>query len=62
MTAQGKDEVRHPGYVVPQKFFRPEGAVQNASTFFVRPLQGRKIVWGMTVTQGGDLRSYPGLS
>jgi hypothetical protein len=43
IIAQGKDEVRNPGYSIPSKnLFRPVGAAQNASIIFVRPFQGRK--------------------
>ena len=46
----------------PQKIFRPERAAQNVQTIFLcDPFRVVKM-GGATVTQGGDLRSYPGLS
>jgi hypothetical protein len=37
-----------------------KGGTKRVEHFFVRPLQGRKNGVG-TMTQGGDLRSYPEL-
>jgi len=45
MTAQGKDEVRHPGYAIPLKNHSAlKGRRKSHQTIFVRPFQGRNNV------------------
>jgi len=45
MTAQGKDEVRHPGFTITPKIIPPwRDGTKCGERFFVRPFQCRKNV------------------